>query len=498
VGYYYYQFGMAPGATLASAAIATDWVGHDGQFDISTQSLVYAYKTTMQTGIPFEILPGLTLTIPANVINSSWGFDDPAGTAQETKIIDALAFANHQTVTLAAGNHNGPGAAPVIGPASGFNTIAVGALTGDLTTPPYNQPAPFTNFGPNDFFLPDSHGGGQTIPGVRAAVDIAAPGTDLILPAYTGTTGSDPFNGVDPYPSQTNLYFFGLAGTSFASPTVGGGAALLVDAGYANFGGGTSIDGRVIKAVLLNSARKTPGWTNNPMLISGVNTTVQGLDWTVGAGALDLNAAYDQYLSGNTDLPGLGGGTIHREGWDFGLVTPGSPNDYHFVDLLHGGDIFAATLTWFVDRSLDAATNEARDVSFDDLNLQVWSVQNGMLSRLIAQSDSVYNNTEELYFRLPGDGCYALRVLWYQNLYDLGGNPFSGNAQGDNYALAWNVFAQPLPDPNASLLTPPFIPPPPPIPDVPEPSPVVLALMALAGLAVRVMMRRERGTRVWG
>ena len=85
-----------------------------------------------------------------------------------------------------------------------------------------------------------------------------------------------------------------------------------------------AVDGLVVKATLLNSARKIPGWTNNAENINGVYTTHWGLDIRTGAGALDLNRAYDQYLLGDTDLPGLAPGPIHKMGWDYGRVS-GAP-----------------------------------------------------------------------------------------------------------------------------------------------------------------------------
>ena len=236
-GYYYSQLGMAPAATLVSAAIATGWGSDTGQFNISTDSLTYAYTKVMQTGVPTEVFPGLYMDRQADVVNSSWGYADPAGTAQETMIVDALAYANHQTVVMAAGNHDGTQPVQVVGPASGYNHISVGALGTDVSTPPYSTLAPFSNTGPNDFHNPTSTGN-ATVPGVRPAVDIVAPGTNLFLAAYTGTTGSNPFKGNDPYPGRGDLYFIDQAGTSFASPIVAGGAALVVQAGYDRFGGG--------------------------------------------------------------------------------------------------------------------------------------------------------------------------------------------------------------------------------------------------------------------
>ena len=75
--YYTYQFGMAPGSTLVSTAIATNWVGTSGEFDISTQTLDYGYSTVMQTGVTIPLAPGLSMTRTADVINNSLGLQRP-------------------------------------------------------------------------------------------------------------------------------------------------------------------------------------------------------------------------------------------------------------------------------------------------------------------------------------------------------------------------------------------------------------------------------------
>lgn len=429
IGYYYYQFGMAPVARLVSVAIATEWVGNSGEFLINTDTLVYGYRTPMQTGTWWAWFPGVSVSgQKVDIVNSSWGFDDPAGRAQETMVIDALAYANRQTVCLAAGNSGGP---QVGGPASGYNSISVAALTSDLSYPAYSARAWFSSMGPNDFHNPVT---GQTVPRARAAVDIAAPGTDLILAAYTGTTGSNT-GGEDPFPGHPGVYYFGAAGTSFASPIVAGGAALLVDAGYFRFGGGQAIDGRVVKAVLMNSAAKTADWDNATVAdpATGVLRTEQALDWAVGAGMLDLNRAYDQYLSGTTNVPGAGGGRVADIGWDFGFVAAGQPNVYLFNRAFAEGETFAATLDWFVNRRLDEQTNTAFDVAFSRLDLQLWTVSGQALDRLVAESAAQYNNVQHLYLSIPRSGYYAMRVVWAGDVYDVPGD----TPDSEWYGLAW-------------------------------------------------------------
>ena len=424
-------YGIAPGATLWSAAIATQWDpepsgDYTGTFEISAQSMVYGYKTVM----------GGINGVKANVVNSSWGEGDPSGSQFETMVIDALAYANGTTVTLAAGNHDS-GTAQVVGPGSGFNCITVGALTSDTTNPVYSQLASWSNTGPNDFYNPQT---GQYYTNVRAAVDIVAPGDDLTLAYYGGLTGGHT-SGTDPVNGSGQYYVANMAGTSFATPIVAGSAALLVDAGKVKFGGGYSIDGRVIKAVLMNSADKFVGWDNGQTLVNGVVTTTQALDYSFGAGMLDLNRAYTQYLGGTADVPGLGGGTISRVGWDYGQVSAGQPNIYYFSQAFSHGCPLTVTLDWFVNRQLDDSDPNnptVSDVQFDNLDLEVLERVNGQW-QLVGQSISQFDNTQHLYFDLPGDGYYALEVLWAGTAYSLLDTPTTS----DVYGLAWSVTPEP-------------------------------------------------------
>jgi hypothetical protein len=431
-------FGMAPDAQLWSTAIASGWNADPdptaefaGSFNLTDASLVYGYQRTMQTGVNGR---------RADVVNSSWGFDDPAGSDGATVLVDALAYANHPTVVMAAGNHES-GSPKVSGPGSGYNGIAVGALSSDTSAPPYGAVAVFSNTAPNDYYNPKT---GVTKANVRAAVDIVAPGDNLTLAFYGGLTGGHT-SGTDPVGGAGAYYVQDMAGTSFAAPVVAGGAGLLVDVGYDRFTGGTSVDGRVVKAVLLNSARKLQGWNNGQADTHGVVTTTQSLDYAQGAGALDLAAAFEQYTAGTTDLPGTAGGLVDKIGWDFGQVAPGSPNDYRFGGPLLGGSTMTATLDWFVTRTFDEATTDVKDVQFIDLDLLVYRSLPGGGSELVAQSISPYNVVEHLSFVLPDGGDYFMRVLWAGENYDLPGI----TPDATDYALAWSAVA--VPEPAASL-----------------------------------------------
>ena len=460
-----YQQGIAYGATLWSGAVATTWVGNPYKlsFDWSDdRAFLYPYLTAMQTGVG----PNNRKT---DVVNSSWGFGNPTGNDPYTITLDGLARANGTTVVLAAGN-SGSGANTVIAPASGYNSIVAAALGADTDVSPYQTVTNFSSRGPQDYYDPNT---GRTIAGVRARVDISAPGQNLTLAYYGGATGGNSGGTAD---GGVNSYSTQLAGTSFAAPIVAGAATLLDDVAYARFSNDPyAHDGRVIKVVLLNSAMKLAGWDNGQSIVNGVITTTQGLDYAQGAGRLDLNAGYDQYVSGTTDLDGTGGGRIQKIGWDYGVVSANSFNDYLFDTSFHAGDLLTATLNWMVDRtydSIDASGNlTGSDLEFTNLDLQIWSVLNGTASTLIAQSDSLYNNTEHLYFTLPSAGDYLLRVMWAGKMYDFQATPQTSEA----YGVAWSVQTTA---------------------GTPEPGTLGLAIsltLSLTGIGIRRLRRRKQG-----
>lgn len=424
--------GMAPLATLWSGAIATSFnhdADHIGEFEISDESFLLPYRTFFEGSLGRQ----------ADVINSSWGFDDPAGTAKETRILDGLAAANPAVTLVKSAGNGGPSAAPG-GPGSGYNGITVGSLGGSTDPHPFTRPSTFTSSAPGDFYNPAT---GQTLHGVRAAVDIAAPGEDLALAYYGGNTGSLA-EIVDGNDDATDLYYtFNQSGTSFASPTVAGGVALLKDVSYGGFylvGQPEARDTRVIKSVVMAGASATVGWDNGQHLVGDTLTTSQGLDYATGAGALDLGSSVLVYVGGTTDVAGEGGGRIAGQGWDMGAVALGGHNDYPF-DLSFDGDTeLTVSLNWFVGRSFNAAAGDAGEASFADLNLQVWTVAGGLFTSKIAESATLYNNSEFLRFVLPQAGLYGIRVTFDDVAYDL-----TGALTSEQYGLAWRMSAVPEP-----------------------------------------------------
>jgi len=262
-GYSYLGVGMAPHARLWSGAIATSYAtgtNDIGSFEADAASTVPVFR---------QFFRGISGTA-ADVINSSYGFGDPTSTDAVSLAIDALA-AENPTVTFVAAAGNEATAA-VSSPGNVFNGITVGSVGGTN----FRTPSTFSSRGAVDFSNPVT---GTTAIGVRAAVDIAAPGEHNVLAAYLGPTGGlTPLTDVIQDPSPTDLFFVNQDGTSFASPTVAGGVALMKDAAKGLGLPGTALDTRVIKSILMATSDRTDGWNNGQSLVGGVLQTTQGLD----------------------------------------------------------------------------------------------------------------------------------------------------------------------------------------------------------------------------
>ncbi|MGA0111749.1 MAG: S8 family serine peptidase [Chthoniobacterales bacterium] len=415
------QEGLAPGTDLRSAAVATSWSGNAYalSFGISANSYITAYSNSFAV---------------ADVVNSSYSYSDAGGTDVFTIFSDAMSFQNPETLqVVSAGNTVGA-------PGSGYNTLTVGAL-GSANN--FNTVASFSSRGPQDFAYKVGTNT-VTVAGVRAAVDIAAPGESLVSAFYGGQTGGNNTSlaGSSNQGTNADAYSAGIAGTSFASPIVAGGAALAYSAAKTLPSLSTNAEATqnmVVKSLLLTGADKTSGWSNGQFTTNGVVTTTQSLDWAVGAGRMNLDRTFDLQVNGQTGVDGIAvgaQGAVAASGWDFGASLNGVNNDYTISDVLLGGSTFTTSLSWMRARGFDGAS--VYENAQANLNLSLWSLgtDNSFQSK-VAESISLYNTVEHLSFALPETGLYGLRVSYAGNTFDNTGGLWGSASYLQGYGLAW-------------------------------------------------------------
>lgn len=445
-GMFTYQDGIAPLSQLWSGAIATSWSGapleeYVGSFSITDASFLYPYRTALVTGVNGT---------RADVINSSWGFGDPTGTAAETIAIDAMLRSSGAIGVFSAGN-SGPLGNTVGGPGSGYNGITVGALTNTELRPTYDTVADFSSRGWSDAYNPQTN---VVVTNARATIDIVAPGDNLTMAFYGGVSGGH-VSGSDPTAGSGEFYIPNMGGTSFSAPIVAGAAALMVDAGKA-YGIAEMTHPLVVKAALMAGATPTQGWDNGQHFDGAVIRTSQALDLAAGAGALNLEKAHSIYVGNSTLVAGLGyftdgsntmgvAGTtgasnLAARGWDLGAIQNGA-NIYTLAGVMAAGSEFSAVLTWYAARGFDVSLSSVQDTALSNLSLELWCLDQNLGQRMVGRSESPWGTTEHLRFTLAETGQYQLRVLWEGQNYQTASNPDLLT----EYGLAWSVSAIPEP-----------------------------------------------------
>lgn len=166
----------------------------------------------------------------------------------------------------------------------------------------------------------------------RPGIHIVAAGTGFIARAIDPALFEDnadecslygeghvPIRGIGlpiPDPELTNV-FQETEGTSFSAPTVAGAVALLQDFGKAQVPP-QNIDSLVMRSVLMTSATKMPGWSNNgnpakpqddfrgrqwefpeEIISTQITGNARGLDLAQGAGLLSIPYAFSIYALGD-------------------------------------------------------------------------------------------------------------------------------------------------------------------------------------------------------
>lgn len=414
---YLASLGIAPSAELSAGAVARDISGERVSVELADFYGVYSHFFGN-----------------SDVINSSWGPDSTLANNVFSGVIDALAANNTNTVMVVSAGNSGPGENSVQSMALAFNVISVGAL-GNANS--YDSIADFSSRSPSDFYNPITK---ETVKSVRPAIDISAPGENISFAVY------DPEN-----PDSKDLFSWS-SGTSLSAPIVSGVVSLMKSASYSlaeAYGDAygdlfeKQRDARVVKAILLNSAKKPSDWTNNQTLSSYTTTiemsgfsitstygnvilTTQGLDYVYGAGSLNADGALKHVLNLTQSMY-----------WALDSVNSGSSLWYN-LGLVEAGKFLTATLVWNVNGEVSEISNESAQIDnlyFSNLGLELWTVIDGS-HNLVAVSDTEYNNVEHLYLKLATEGEYLLRVTFFNMAY--GEMPSS-----ETYAIAFSVIPEP-------------------------------------------------------
>lgn len=257
----------------------------------------------------------------------------------------------------------------------------------------------------------------------RAKPDLIAPRSAQVAasPAIAGNTTT-----------FTNSSYTSIEGPSLSTPFVAGAAAILLDKAMGTPALSNATDPRVIKSILMTSAKKMSGWQK------GTNGTADDatvpLDYRQGAGLLQIRSAYDLLAAGQQRT-----GAVSRLGWDWATISAGQSFSYEFslTNALSNGSNFliSATLNWNV-HPVTLTSN-----LFRNLTLALWQVTNGVNARLLDLSTGLLDNVQHVFVATAVTGDYRLV------LGSLAGNP-SGN---ESYALSWQVVE--VPEPSAALLT---------------------------------------------
>jgi len=430
---YYLNTGIAYGAKLGSSALATA-TNSDGSFSINTDG---SSSTNSLTSYIYAASHG-------DVLSTSIGDStDSAGVGLLSGLLDSLAVSNPNTTMVAAAGNTGPSNGTVGGPASGYNTISVGALDNPTN---YNVVASFSSRGPQPTAWYDGTNTFYYSNGVstRAGVDLIAPGTSIFMPTNMIVEGAN---------ISASGYL--IDGSSFATPLVAGGAALLDSTAKSSAEFATVTNAAtqsvVVKAVLMNSADKLSGWDNGQQIVQGIITTTQALDFAMGAGRMNLNAAFTQYTT-SADVTTANGvsssgftDSVENTGWGYGTALKGVSNNYQLASQLFAGQELAVTLAWMRSQAWINATSDYVDLAQAELDLMVYQVLGSGSDQLVAESISPVSTTQELYFTLQNTGTYLIQVGYSTNLFDL-----SGNYASQDYGIAWAVTG--VPEPGTLLL----------------------------------------------
>jgi len=215
--------------------------------------------------------------------------------------------------------------------------------------------------------------------------------------------------------------------TSFSTPLVSGGAAILIQAGRrAGVNAAAAVDSRTVKALLLTGAVKPSGWSNTP---------TAPLDPNYGAGVLNVFNSYEELIGGRI-APAASGlspaghaplasGRVSdvARGWDYSAITSDAKREgvSHYRIMTRATGALITTLVWNKRYGADALNR---------LGLYVYDAGGDLL----ASSVSTVDNVQHVYLTGLDPGTYEIEVV-----KTAGSAGRAGVVSGrEVYALAWD------------------------------------------------------------
>jgi len=346
----------------------------------------------------------------ADIVTTSFGtqFED-----WWTRGIEAMA--EQDGIIIVAGIGNGSNAYdPLLYPGAGANVIGVGVVNSVNTENLATKLAHFS------LVYPEHSSLGPTAEG-RCKPDIVAPGNCLAADA----------NNPNRYEPTGNW-------SSFSTPIVAGTIGLLVQKAKEdpNLSSAVAKDGGncVMKAILLNSAKKLPYWHKGRLQKDDDHETP--LDYIQGAGMLNAVGAYKHLIAGLAKP-----GDVPATGWDNNkLQKDENPQNIYKITVAKPAEEFiTATAVWNKHYS-GVYPFEPMPDKDANLRLELWAVDTNDPENnyLLDYSDSKVDNVEHIYAR--GDANYTnyeIVVLFSDSQSPITNDQLPITAQ--RYGLAWNV-----------------------------------------------------------
>jgi hypothetical protein len=324
-------------------------------------------------------------------------------------------MAEHDGLIVVAGIGNGSNAYdPLLYPGAGANVIGVGVVNSVNTENLATKLAHFS------LVYPEYSSLGPTAEG-RCKPDIVAPGNCLAADA----------NNPNRYEPTGNW-------SSFSTPIVAGTIGLLVQKAKEdpNLSPAVAKDGGncVMKAILLNSAKKLPFWHKGRLEKDDDHEAP--LDYIQGAGMVNAVGAYRNLIAGPAKP-----GDVSITGWDNNQLQKGkNPQNIYKITLAEPAEeLVTATVIWNKHYS-GVYPFEPMPDKDANLRLELWAVDTNDPENnyLLDYSDSKVDNLEHIYCKADANFTnYEIVVLFSDSQSPITNDQLPITAQ--RYGLAWNV-----------------------------------------------------------